>query len=319
MLYHPSVKLFLTMLCACLVLRAASASADEAADRAQDLVEEGARLGGAGRFDEAIDRFRQAEAILPRAIHDCNIGLAFARSGRPAQANFFLTRCRARATDALPAWVDARLATLAETLQSGSFAQVTIAVEPVGAAVVAEGFLPDDLASAPSPIWLPFGDHELVASRPGMTADRERVTVDTRDPRMVRLALAPPPVTLPVDTATAQTATPPTTRSASAAPRAIRRRREGPDHTWAWITTGTGVAILGGGAAMHVVASRTRSRAEELPAGAAFDDELEQFQGERFAAVALYATGAIVTGIGVFLFTRGGGEDVSALRMTNDQ
>ncbi|HTM19164.1 MAG TPA: hypothetical protein VL172_01610, partial [Kofleriaceae bacterium] len=106
---------------------AAAQPATDAEQRASELAREGNQLAEQQRFGEAIDRWKRAEALSSRLLHPCNIGLAYARWQRPAQAHLFLRLCRERALrDAVsvPDWVDARLAAVEAALRGGGFGQV---------------------------------------------------------------------------------------------------------------------------------------------------------------------------------------------------
>ena len=65
-------------------------------ERADELVEEGNRLGAAGTLDDAITRFKEADLLVPRAIHACNLGLAYSRQLKWVDAHFYLRVCRRR-------------------------------------------------------------------------------------------------------------------------------------------------------------------------------------------------------------------------------
>lgn len=216
-----------------------TAAADDQAE-ADRLTIDGAKLAEAGRFDEAIASFRRAEALAPRAINDCNIGLAYARSDRPAHAHFFLRRCRARAPEALPSWVDARMQKLDAALRAGSFAPVDLVVTPAGATVTIASFLPDDLASVSSPVWLPSGAHDVIAARPGFVALTRSVAIDGKVPQTVRLELDAEPSAAAA--APAASARPDLVKPFSPPP-----QRRSPLVLAGAITGGVGVALAGAG------------------------------------------------------------------------
>ncbi|MCA2981018.1 MAG: hypothetical protein INH41_16640 [Myxococcaceae bacterium] len=119
----------------CLV--ATLALADDASDKALALNRQGTALAEQGRFDEAIERFKAAEALLPRYQHHCNIGIAYQDSGRLPQALRFLQSCVARAgKNASPA-SRTRLATLEARLTGAPWgrlivegAQLRVAIAP---------------------------------------------------------------------------------------------------------------------------------------------------------------------------------------------
>ena len=75
-----------------------------------------------------------------------------------------------------------------------------------------------------------------------------------------------------------------------------------PDHTWAYVTLGTGVAFLAGGAVFGVLASSEQTNFEQ---GATYQDRVDaKDAGETYAVVAdgLYITGAVLAVVGVVLY-----------------
>jgi len=86
----------------------------------------------------------------------------------------------------------------------------------------------------------------------------------------------------------------------------------GPDYTWAYVTLGTGVALIGGGAVLGVLASGEETKFNQ---GQTFEERKDaKDAGETYAIVAdgLYVTGGIVAVVGVLLFVTAdsGSDDV---------
>ena len=280
----------------------AAAAADDQAE-ADRLTIEGAKLADAGRFDEAIAAFRRAEALVPRAINDCNIGLAYARSGRPAHAHFFLRRCRARAPQALPSWVDARMQKLDAELRAGTYAPVEIVVDPPGATVTIAAFLPDDLASVSSPVWLPQGAHEVVIARAGYVPMTRTLPVDRATPQELRVVLDAEAKPAPDPAAPSPAAPAGVVKPFSPAPPS-----RSPLKLAGWITAGVGLAA--GGAGVYFL---MRSRAGYDDVQGVIDvhgpwteedaDTLDQAESDETTGKVLLAVGAgaLVAG-GVLLF-----------------
>ena len=96
---------------------------------------QGEALAKAGRFEEAIARFKQADAEQPGALPLCYIALAYRRLERWGQAQLFFDRCaeRARAGEPLPAWAAALRRDVTAGVARGRGARVTIVVEPAEA------------------------------------------------------------------------------------------------------------------------------------------------------------------------------------------
>lgn len=232
----------MTTLCA--LSLAVAAHAQDPRGEADALVVEGARLGEEGRFEEAILRFKAAESRLPRALHDCNIGLAYARLARLPQAQFFLERCRRRSAEPLPAWVSPRAETTLAQLRAGRHAPVRVETSPGLAPVLVSVFAPDEQVDTPADLWLPLDvEITLDAVRPGQPAAGARVRLVSTAPSRVVIDLpavpavvaeppAPPSLAPPV-----VQAPPPPEPAPGPAARPV----------WPWIVAGVGALALGGG------------------------------------------------------------------------
>ncbi len=157
-----------------------------AADR---LVLEGVKLGEAGRYEAAIAKFKDAEARFPRPIHQCNIGLAYTLWRRWPEALVYLDRCRAQSTEPLPAWVSEHTDVATTALEAGRFAPVEVTTRPQDALVTVAGFLADEQFTTPITLWLPFGRHELRASKDKNGIARRDVVITSREAQSVELAI----------------------------------------------------------------------------------------------------------------------------------
>lgn len=85
----------------------------------------------------------------------------------------------------------------------------------------------------------------------------------------------------------------------------------GPDRTWSYVTLGTGVGLLAGGALFGVLASSKQTEFEE---GVSVEEKKDaRSSGQTFALVAdgLYISGAIVSVIGVYLLLASGSEETA--------
>ena len=137
---------------------------------AADLRQRGEDLARDGRYTEAIDAFKAAERVEPRASHMCLIALAYVRRELWPQAEIFLAQCRKRATaaDPLPDWFPQVEATLAERLGTADVAPVDVAVEPRDAAaeITISAFAPDEKFE-PRTVHVPFGRYVIIAHAPG--------------------------------------------------------------------------------------------------------------------------------------------------------
>ncbi len=276
------------------------AEADDRKAEADALVAEGIALGEKGQFGAAIGKFLQADERYPRAIHSCNIGLAYRHWKRLPQAHLFLQRCRVLATAKLPRWVDKEVRSVSRKLRKGSYAALTIHASPAGTTVRLPTLV-DRRArfSTPLRIWAATGtQHELVLELAGHKTLRHVVDVADRAERRLDLALEP------VSLLTVERRDP----ELRERPRpAVLITTELPPRasTWpGWLSVGLGVAAAGVGGVLHGLASSRADRIRDMVEGADADSELSTFEIERGLALGMYAVGAAAIGVGSWLLAR---------------
>ncbi|MEZ4472808.1 MAG: hypothetical protein R3F60_18885 [bacterium] len=271
-----------------------------AADR---LAAEGIALGEAGRYREAIERFHAAERAEPRALHDCNIALAWIGLESPHRAWFFLDRCRQRASEPLPAWVETQHTALKARLDAGGHALLTVTSTPPGADLLVSVLEPEAGARTPARLYVPLGVVELKARLADHGEVLERLTLDTGEPRAVHLTLerprvvvVPPPAPAPLAPVT-EAAPPP------------------PDRTLAWATLGLGAAAAAAGTGFFLAALGAQADAEDAhdrgDAGA-LDEARTSTRAREGLAYGLWAVGAVGLAAGGWLLL----DDAPAIGLT---
>jgi hypothetical protein len=281
-------------------LATAPARADDARTRADQLVQEGATLGEQGRFADAIARFRAAEALYPRAIHDCNLGLAYRLWQRPAEAYLYFHRCTRRATGALPRWVAPEQRRVLTALTTGGLTPVEITPSPAGALVAISNFADGELFVTPLTAWLPPGPHALSIRRAGYRTTRVEITCRSVEPVRVTTALQRSTVVAfrPAEDERYMARRVGLALPANIPPAAANARVAG------WVTVTLAAVALGVGGAFHGLASASRGRAMELPSGPEYDGELGTFQTQRGVAIGMYSGATALLGVGLYLLLR---------------
>ncbi len=91
---------------------------------------------------------------------------------------------------------------------------------------------------------------------------------------------------------------------------------EGPDNTWAYVTLGSGLALVAGGVGFGLLASSKQSEFEQ--AGSVEEKQSARDSGQTFALVAdgMYIVGGVVTLVGAYLLlTSGKSETASAMQV----
>ncbi len=172
------------------------------ADRREELQGQGEQLAKEGRFADAIESFKQADKIQPRASHACLISLAYTRRELWSQAQLWMATCHQRqsATDPLPDWVPLAEKQIEERLKTANVAAVTIDVKPAGAKAKfwVSSFAPDEMFE-PRTITLPFGTHVIFAKLEGSDAPPKQQTLQITDKSAQRVEIdfdettTPPP------------------------------------------------------------------------------------------------------------------------------
>lgn len=252
-------------------------------ERANQLFDQGADLGAAGKFEEAIEKFREADALVSRPIHACNIGLAYVKLSLWASANYYLRRCKTTWKDGgLPGWVDRRLEESESALASGRFAELEVRAEPAGAKIRVDPF-PGEVLQVAGAIWLPFGAHGVTVTKDGFATARKQVVIASTTRKQVSIALEPVPDQPPEDSASDADPLDPRSSGESKLVTPPPQRGEVRDHgngrnrgyLLAGIGTGAASVVLGGVAmAGYLMARNAEDEADlieqtvmETPAG----------------------------------------------------
>ena len=162
------------------------------AESGEELRTRGEQRAEDGRSTEAIDAFKAAEKIEPRARHACFIALAYTRRELWAQAEIFLDSCHQRASvsDPLPEWVPMVDELLKQRLALA--APVEIRVEPADADVqlAVSSFANDELMK-PRTIHLPPGRHVIIATAKGFNDAQKTIEVTDKSPQVVTITMLP--------------------------------------------------------------------------------------------------------------------------------
>lgn len=268
-------------------------------ERANALVEQGSKAAKTD-LNKAIALFKEAEKVFPRAVHHCNLGLAFVRLKDWPRTYMYLDRCRRRwskSDGAAPPWIVTRLKQAAGELAAGEYAQVLLRITPSDARVTVSAFAADEPIEAGA-VWLPFGEHTITAAKPGLPTRQQKVSITDRTRRTVTLDLAPATTTNEPKPAVASP--PPTTQPAAAprrdAPRASR--------TVPWVVTISGGVTLVAAGVSHLIAIDKLDTANNTTLENGFHDKNRTYRRWRGATIGLYAVGAVGVGAGLYLLRR---------------
>ena len=163
------------------------------ADTAAELVTKGEVLAKDRRFSEAIDTFKAADKLEPRAHHACLIALAYTRRELWTQAEIWLAACQQRATadDPVPDWFDEVTQQIAERLATANAAAISIRATPQTSRLTVSNFAPDETFEART-IHLPPGHYVIIAKAPGYADAQVVLDIVDRTERHVALTLGRP-------------------------------------------------------------------------------------------------------------------------------
>ncbi|HSD86842.1 MAG TPA: hypothetical protein VLB44_04980 [Kofleriaceae bacterium] len=162
------------------------------ADDREALQAKGEQLAKDGRYQDAIDAFKAADRIQPRASHACLIALAYTRRESWPQAELFLSIChqRANAGDPLPDWVPQADQMLKERIAAANLAEVTIETKPATARVTVSSFAPDEVFE-PRTVHLPLGTHVIFAKAEGYADAQSTLEIKDKSPQHIVIDLLP--------------------------------------------------------------------------------------------------------------------------------
>jgi hypothetical protein len=261
-------------------------ASEAAADQRDDLQAKGEQLAKEGRFGEAIEQWKAADRLEPRASHACLIALAYTRRELWPQAELFLSLCHSRATaaDPLPDWVPQADQQLKDRLQSANVTEVSISVTPPAAkaSVTVSSFAPDEVFE-PRTIHLPPGTHVIFAKAQGFEPKQVTLEIKDKTPQRVVIDLAVP--------STTGTKPPPM--------EPVPRK---PSRVGLYLMAGGGVfAVIGAASHLSMAGARkdlVKNDPDHDNNQMLYDDQYPAFSRARATAITCYVVGAglLVTG-----------------------
>ena len=241
-----------------------------AAESAAELQAEGERAAKDGDYAGAIDKFKAADRIEPRASHACLIALAYTRRNLWPQAEIFKTQCHERASpsDPLPDWMGAADRQIDNAIAAANVAEVTISVDPSDALITVSSFALDE-KFPPRVIHLAPGVHQISASAPGYEDDHRVVQITDKTPQHIVIELHKKGTV---------------TRSASKVP---------------WIVVGIGGAIAVSGAIVEATVYNTARNDYMNDYGNA--NKESDWERLRDVVIGCYVVGGLAVGTGIVL------------------
>ena len=271
-----------------------------AEDRAA-LQAKGEQFAKDGKYTDAIEAFKAADRIEPRAIHACLISLAYTRRELWPQAELFLSLChqRAKSTDPLPDWVSLADQQIRDRIMAAGLVEVTIEAKPANAQVTVSSFAPDEVFE-PRTIHLPTGTHVVFARAPGYADGQITVQITDKTPKHAVIELAPV-------AGSAKVGEPLVGKGEVFVPdKPLPDRPASPAKRGTPLLIGGGAAI-GLGLVMHAWMGFEHGKLVEANEGAPTPEKellYSQHSGKydvaRVATIALYLTGAACVGIGFY-------------------
>jgi tetratricopeptide (TPR) repeat protein len=316
------MSLKVALVAVCLALAAAPARGDEGEEaraRARALLQEGNRYFDARLFVEALDRYRQAYAIVPSANIDFNLAQSLNELGRPLEALGHYERYvrRVKEADSPEDWKRAHEQIFR---LEGLIARVEIQASVAGAEVSIDGS-PVGTTPLPAPIRLVPGPHAMVVSRPGYERHVIERTLEAGETIVERVELR-----TEEDAAAARRALEAADarrremeerlRRAEAEERAKRERARRALRTGGWVALGAGAASLAAAGVLAALSSRAASDVEDVAPGTPWADvrgDHDRASSYRTGAIAALVAGGALAGTGAVLVGVTGSREKAAI------
>jgi hypothetical protein len=264
---------------------------------ARGLFNEGRRLMNAGQYDEACPKLEAARRLYPGSGVLLNLGLCYERSNRAASAWTVYGEAVFSAQHAGRQEDEAEAKRRQAAIES-RVPHLTIAVSsPAHDLVVHLDGRSIDPVAWGSTLAVDAGPHQVAAEAPGRVPWAATVVVS--DPTMTTKVQVPELVTKPaearspsvapgVSTASSPSLAPQPPATATTEPPASKSGSM--QQTWSYVTMGVGVAAIGAGAVIGLVAKGQDNSASKEMGMARFNDST--------SAVHLGDAGSIVAGVG---------------------
>ncbi len=278
---------------------ASGESASPLHQQGRDLARQWLTGGDRAKLERAAALFKEALALAPSPLVECDLGLALFHLGELSRAHARLTSCMPRLAIDAPDQVDGYkgVAASVDAAVARAHVAVDVTTSPPGAVVSISSFPADETVLAPTLVWLPAGRHTFTARAAGHQAHAwtveigdDDVTARARKRWQVRLEPVPAGAVGP-----ARDREPPPGLVGDAPPRRSR--------TAATLTLAAGGALLAGGGVLHYLGRDVRAELATL-SGDAYQDQLGTWHLYQRSTIGLYATGALATGVGVWLYLR---------------
>jgi hypothetical protein len=258
-------------------------------------------------IEEAAKLFKDALALGDSPVIECDLGLALHYLGEDSRAHARLTRCMPRLAALSPDQMRGYRTVEDEVAQAiaKDHASVDLASTPPGAVVSISTFPADETVLAPTVLWLRAGTYELTAHVDGhvdvsVTVEITAADATARVRKTQTFDLKPAPREIDGDGGGGD-------RDKGGGLDDFDRpppvRPSPPKRGAAYVTLGIGGALLVGGGIAHVMGRDEREHLATL-SGAEYDDYLPTWQNYQRATIGLYAAGAVVTGIGAYLYVK---------------
>jgi tetratricopeptide (TPR) repeat protein len=258
--------------------------------QAQSRFEAGVSAYEAGRFREAVERFKEADGLAPSALLSFNIAKVYERMADSRNALAYYRDYLRRLSDAENRrGVSARIGELEKALQATGVQQLSVLSTPVGATVsidnVSRGVTPwtGELIPGPHTLELRLAGHREVITEIELPADH---AIDLDTP-LVALEPEAAPVATPVSA------------SDTPVPVPVMQELDGAPRWWTWALLGGSAAALTGAGAFELARSDLEDQARR--------SQVQVEHLEKFEAMEQRQTVArVFLGVGIVAALAGG-------------
>lgn len=261
----------------------------EALDRAKALFNEGAAAYKAARYDDAVERFLEADRIAPSSALSYNVARAYEKLNEEARAlQYYRDYLRRGPAAQNSDEVRKRILELEGLLSSRGVQQLTVSSEPSGATVRVDGRL---VGTTPWTGELAPGKHQLVVSKSGHAEQSRAVDLPLAKATYVELSL--PEQSLGSSSNAGTGVTLPPAVGEESEDKSSGMLRAGP-----WITLGAGGAALLGAGTFELMRRSAENEAESA-SQAEYREPYDRMQSHQ-------TTARVLAGVGGALVVAGG-------------
>lgn len=252
---------------------------------------------GAGRYEEAVEGYRQAYAMSRDPLHHYNVSVIYLKALRdPLKAWEYAARFHEEAGTRSDAADARRWIQEVESHLVRGYGRIEIEVDPAEASVWLNG-TGDERKLSRTAEWLVPGEHRLVVKAEGFEPREEMVDIQPGTRRSVRIELERSPEEAPMVVTEPATPTP-----VPAAEPPMEERTDNPYEPWAWSAMMGGSSFLVTGTVLYILARRELDFDSGKVSTGEYDRRVDRGKAMGYSSYAFWGFGAAALTAGLVLY-----------------